>query len=63
MEVSGQLHVPAALPTGKEPLIPTDRRLGGPQNQSRLGGEEKEFHPLSGLESPIIQLVTQRYTN
>jgi hypothetical protein len=22
MEVSGQLHVPAALPTGKEPLVP-----------------------------------------
>jgi len=22
MEVSGQLHVPAALPPGKEPLVP-----------------------------------------
>jgi hypothetical protein len=23
MEVSGQLHAPAALPPGKEPLVPT----------------------------------------
>jgi len=23
MEVSGQLHVPATLPPGKEPLVPT----------------------------------------
>jgi hypothetical protein len=30
MEVSGQLHVPAALPPGKEPLVSLDRRLGGP---------------------------------
>jgi hypothetical protein len=27
--VSGQLHAPAALPLGKEPRYPMDRRLGG----------------------------------
>jgi hypothetical protein len=27
--VSGQLHAPAALPPGKEPWYPLDRRLGG----------------------------------
>jgi hypothetical protein len=29
MEVSGQLHAPTALPPGKQPLVPLDRRLGG----------------------------------
>jgi hypothetical protein len=28
MEVSGQLRAPAALPPGKEPLVPLDGRLG-----------------------------------
>jgi hypothetical protein len=29
MKVSGQLHIPAALPLGKVSLVPTVRRLGG----------------------------------
>jgi hypothetical protein len=41
MEVSGQLHAPAALPQGKSPWYTLDRRLGGPQSRSGLGGEEK----------------------
>jgi hypothetical protein len=28
MEVSGQLHVPAALPLGKEPTVPTGQEAG-----------------------------------
>jgi len=28
MEVSGQLHAPAALPTGKESLVPTGYEAG-----------------------------------
>jgi len=32
MEVSGQLHVPAASPPGKNPWYPLDRRLGRPQS-------------------------------
>jgi hypothetical protein len=39
-----------------------DRRLGGPQSRSGHGGEEKNFHPLPGLEPPIIQPAAQRYT-
>jgi hypothetical protein len=38
MAVSGQLHAPAALPQGKSPWYPLDRRLGGPQNRSGRGG-------------------------
>jgi len=41
MEVSGLLHAPAASPTGKSPLCPMARRVGGLQNQFGHGGEEK----------------------
>jgi hypothetical protein len=40
---SGQLHAPAALPPGKQPLpagYPVDKRLGGPQNRSEQHREE-----------------------
>jgi hypothetical protein len=40
MEVSGQLHAPAALPLRKRPQYPMDRRLGGAQRLSERGGEE-----------------------
>jgi hypothetical protein len=62
MEVSGQLHAPAILPPGKSPWYPLDRMLRGPQSRSGRGGEEKNSQPLPGLEPPIIQPVTQRYT-
>jgi hypothetical protein len=62
MEMGGQLHVPAALPQGKSAWYPLDRRLGGLQSRSGGGGEEKNSHPLPGLEPPIIQPVAQRYT-
>jgi hypothetical protein len=57
MEVSGQLHVPAALPRRKSPLYPLDRRLGGSQSRSGCGGEEKNFQPPPGIEprTPIFQ--------
>jgi hypothetical protein len=60
MEVSGQLRAPAALPQGKNPWYPSDRRLGGPQSRSGRRGEEKNFQPLPGLEPPIFQPVAQR---
>jgi hypothetical protein len=47
---------------GKRPWYPLDSRLGGPQNRSGHGGEEKNFQLLSGLEPPIIQPIVQRYT-
>jgi hypothetical protein len=63
MEVSGQFHDPAALPQGKGPCYPLDRRLSGLQSRSGPGGEEKNFQLLQGLEPPIIQPVAQRNTN
>jgi len=41
MEVSSQFQNLAALPQGKSPLYPLDRRLGGPQSQTGCGGKEK----------------------
>jgi hypothetical protein len=38
-----------ALPPGKEPRYPLDRRLGGPQSRSGRRGEKKNL-PLSGIE-------------
>jgi len=52
MEVSGQLHVSAALPPGKE-------HPGGPQSRSGRDGEEINFQPLPGIEprcQPIIEI-------
>jgi hypothetical protein len=62
MEVSGKFHAPAALLPGKEPRYPLYRRLGGPQDRSRYGGEDINSQSLPGLEPPIIQPVAQRYT-
>jgi hypothetical protein len=53
MEVSGETHVPAALPPGKGPLVyPLDRSLGGPQIRSGRGGGEKNSQPPPGIEAP-----------
>jgi hypothetical protein len=41
VEVSGQLHTPAALPFGKSPLCLFSRRLGGPQNRLEYSGKRK----------------------
>jgi hypothetical protein len=59
MEVSGQLHAPAALPPGKESLLQLDRRLGGPQRRSERGGEKKDSQPPPGIEprTSIVQAV------
>jgi hypothetical protein len=50
MEVSGQLYAPAALPPGKIPRYPLDRRLGGPQSGYGRGSEEKYSQSPPGIE-------------
>jgi hypothetical protein len=44
--VSGQLHTPAALPLGKEPRYPLDRKFGGPQSRCERHGKVKIFEPI-----------------
>jgi hypothetical protein len=62
MEVSGQLHAPAALLPGIEPLVPIGQETGWIPDRSGRGGEEKNSQPLPGLEPPIIQPVAQHST-
>jgi hypothetical protein len=46
MEMRSQLHAPAALPKGRSPGYPLDRRLSGPQSPSgRYRVEEKSLAP------------------
>jgi hypothetical protein len=53
MEVSGQLHLPSALPP--PPRDPLYRRQGGPQNRSGRVGEDN--HCPAGNRSPDVQPV------
>jgi hypothetical protein len=43
MEVGGQLHVLATLAWGKEPPVPLNKRMGGPQIQSGYFKLKKSF--------------------
>jgi hypothetical protein len=50
MEVSGQLHAPAALLPGKQPLVPIRKEAGWAPEPSGHGGEEKNSQPPPGIE-------------
>jgi hypothetical protein len=58
LEVSGQLHAPAALSPGKEPPVPI-----GPQ--SRSGRRREKFLPYrdSNSNPSVVQPVASRYTD
>jgi hypothetical protein len=56
MEVGGQLHAPAPLPSGKEPPpYPFQSRSG-------CHGEEKNPDPAAN-RTPAVQPVVRRYTD
>jgi hypothetical protein len=50
LEVSGQLHAPASLPTGKEPRCQLDRRLCGPHIRSGQHAEVKILTPTTTVD-------------
>jgi hypothetical protein len=56
MQVSGQLHVPAALPHGE------DRRLGRIQNRSDAVMKTKSSVP-DEKRIPVVQPDASRYTD
>jgi hypothetical protein len=59
MEVNGQLHAPAALPSGNEPLIPIGQEAGwAPESVWTQWGREK----FPGFKPLIIQPIAQHYT-
>jgi hypothetical protein len=67
MEVSGQLHAPAVLPPGKEPLVPIGQDAGGGGGRAVLDAVVKRKIPSPRRESnprtPNVQPVAQRYTD
>jgi hypothetical protein len=60
MEVSGQLHAPAALPPGKSLRYPSNKRRGEPQSRSGLHVEEKILDP-TGTSTPTPRSSSQPY--
>jgi hypothetical protein len=63
IEVSGQLHVPAALtPREIVPNTRLDRRLGGPQSRFGRRGENCLPYRDSNSEPSVVQPVASRYT-
>jgi hypothetical protein len=56
MEVSGELHAPAALPPETDTPAPLGR-LGGPQSRSGRGGERRKFPSFAGNRTLVVQLV------
>jgi hypothetical protein len=60
MEVSGQLHAPAAITPGKEPLLPLDRMLGGFQSPSGRC-ERKTLYIVMKGERLTSKLLLQNY--
>jgi hypothetical protein len=66
MDVTDQLHVPAALPPGKEPLVPIGQKAGwGPRAGLNTASKRKIPSPRreSNPEHPIVQPVANRLTN
>jgi hypothetical protein len=65
MEVRVSFTPRLLYPQEKSPWYPLDRRLGGPQNPSERGGEEKIPSPRreSNPRTSIVQAVAQRYTD
>jgi hypothetical protein len=58
MEVSGQLHALAALPSGKETSVSVNRRLSWPQSQSGRCGKQQDLVPAeNGITT--IELVNK----
>jgi hypothetical protein len=60
LEVSGQLHAPAALPPGKDPPVPLDRTLDEAQNWSGRRGEEEVLDP-TGTRTPTSPSSSRLY--
>jgi hypothetical protein len=64
MEVSGQLHAPAALPPGKEPLVRTEQEAEWAPEPFWTRWCRKKFpRRESNPRTPIVQTVAQRYTD
>jgi hypothetical protein len=63
MEMSCQLHAPAALPPGNEAPAPIEQKAGwAPEPVWTLWRREKSLAP-AGNWNPAVQPVARRYTD
>jgi hypothetical protein len=67
LEMSGQLHFPAALSRGKSPQYPLDMKLGGGGGTELVGMVWRSENPWSNQDlNPdplVIQPADSRYAN
>jgi hypothetical protein len=65
MEVSGQLHAPAALPPGKESPVPSGEEAGWATELVWITLRREKSGPYrdSNSDPSIIQPVASRYTD
>jgi hypothetical protein len=65
MEVSGQLHAPAALPPGKEPHLPVEQEAGwAPEPVWATWRSENDcFHRDSNSDRSVVQPEAISYTD
>jgi hypothetical protein len=58
MEVSGQLHIPASLPPGKESPVRIEQESGCAPRAVLDEVEEKNTPAPTGKRTPVVQSVT-----
>jgi hypothetical protein len=65
MELSGQLHAPAALPPGKEPVIRIGYEVGWTPEPVWTTWGSKNSYPHRDLNSDpsVVQPLASRYTD
>jgi hypothetical protein len=65
VEVSGQLHAPAVLPTGKEPLVPIGQEVGWTSEPVWTIWRKENSSPYwdSNSDPSVVQPVASRYTD
>jgi hypothetical protein len=62
MEVIGQLHDPATLPSGKEPLVPIAYKALWASEPVWMRWWREKFPTPAATRTPTNQHVAQRYT-
>jgi hypothetical protein len=62
MEVGCQLHAPAALVLGKEPLVPTGYETGLAVEPVKTLWIREKSVSFAGVRTPAVQPAAHRYT-